>query len=91
MNNLELKKEFEFCCSALVKYEFNNKWDFYWDVLDVNENTRDFFKPKFEKFLEMLNENDSEIINMETDDIFNMLILDNCDFLKNKQEVCNVL
>ena len=76
MNNLELKKQFEFCCSGLVKYELYNKWDFYWDVLDVNENTRDFFKIKFEKFLKKLNDDDSTFIDMETDDIFDMLIED---------------
>lgn len=72
MNEKELKKEFEFYCSnGLVKYD--NKWDFYWDVLDINENTKNIFKSKIKLLLEKLNNGDENLINMETDDIYNIL------------------
>lgn len=71
MNEKELKKEFEFYCSNLVKY--NNKWKFYWDVLDINENTKNIFKPKFEILLEKLNNDDKKLMNMETGEIYDEL------------------
>ena len=72
MNEKELKKEFEFYCSnGLVKYD--NKWDFYWDILDINENTKNIFKPKFDTLLEKLNNNDKELKNMEISDIYGKL------------------
>jgi len=82
MNKKELKKEFEFCCSALVKT--NDTWDFYWDVLDVNEKTRDFFKIKFEKLLSLLNEDDTSFISMETDDIYDILELNKIEHMYQK-------
>lgn len=72
MNKEKLKEEFEFYCSnGLIKYE--NNWDFYWDVLDINENTKNIFKPKIELLLEKLNNDDKKLIDMEINDIYDIL------------------
>ena len=72
MSVTELKRDFEFYCkSGLVKY--SDKWDFYWDVLDIDDDNSNLFKVKFEKMLEMLNNGEEQILKMETDDVYDML------------------
>lgn len=73
MNEIELKKIFEFYCEhALVKYY--GVWEIYYDVLCIYDEHFDFFKSKFDKLVDMLNEDDTELLNMETDDIYDILI-----------------
>lgn len=79
MKENKLKNQFEYVCSGLFKT--NECWN-YLDRLGDDIKTREYFTPLIEKLIDLLNEDDSILIDMETDDIYDKLC-DNMD-LKNK-------
>lgn len=63
-----LKDEFLFLCYGLSKID--NEWKFYWGLLDKKDKNYPILKNKFTNLLEKLNNDDSELINMELEDIY---------------------
>ncbi len=72
MNETHLKNEFDEYIRCFIK--FTDTWYYPLDILDCDTTTRIFFKKRFDKLVEILNEDDTKYLDMETDDIFDMLM-----------------
>jgi len=60
---IELKKEFASLCWGLTKV--NNKWEYYWHLLEKDEPQYIIYKDKMNNLLNLLNENDQELLNKD--------------------------
>lgn len=61
MNNI--KKEFASFCWGLTKV--NDKWEFFWKLLDKDGEKYDIFKKKISNLIILLNKNEKDILNKD--------------------------
>jgi hypothetical protein len=63
MHNDNLKNEFASYCYGLSKV--NDKWYFFWELLEKEGEKYILFKNKMLNLLNMLNENDTNLLDMD--------------------------
>ncbi len=72
MKEEDLKKEFSSLCWGLSK--INNKWDFWWKLLEKEDEEYKLLKEKMLKLVNLLNNNDKELLEMDIEnEIWNIL------------------
>ena len=63
LNNTATKKEFASLCWGLSKV--NGKWTYWWKLLEKDNRKNKIFRDKMKKLVDMLNENDTNLLNMD--------------------------
>ena len=72
MKDIELRKEFSSFCWGLTKV--GDKWEFFWELFEKDDDKYINFKNKMNNLLILLNEDDSIILNKDIEDeIYDMI------------------
>jgi len=70
--NDEIKKEFASLCWGLTKVD--DKWDFFWRILEKEGDKYTIFKTKMSNLIILLNNNDTDILNKDIEnEIWDMI------------------